>query len=90
MSEVVIVGPPDDAATAGLLRAVEKSHQPFLVVVRVDPASRQATKLAALLPWIGGYGMRSGRPTAYVCRNFACDAPTTDPAELAAKLASSR
>lgn len=28
-----------------------------------------------------GRPMRDGRATAYVCRNHACDAPTTDPAE---------
>lgn len=27
-----------------------------------------------------------GVPTAYVCRHFVCDAPTTDSAELAGKL----
>ncbi|NEC00915.1 hypothetical protein G3I58_23445, partial [Streptomyces anulatus] len=27
-----------------------------------------------------------GEPTAYVCRHFVCDAPTTDAAELAVKL----
>jgi uncharacterized protein YyaL (SSP411 family) len=30
--------------------------------------------------------LRDGRPTAYVCRHFRCDAPTTDPADLAATL----
>jgi uncharacterized protein YyaL (SSP411 family) len=90
MSEVVIVGPREEAATVRLLQAVEESHQPFLVLVRVDPASGEASRLAALLPWTLSYGMRGGRPTAYVCRNFACDAPTTDPRELAARLARSR
>jgi hypothetical protein len=90
MSEVVIVGPHEDAATVNLLQAVEQSHQPFLVLVRVDPASGEAARLEALLPWIVGYGLRGGRPTAYVCRNFACDAPTTDPVELDAKLARPR
>jgi hypothetical protein len=87
MSEVVIVGPRDDAGTTGLLRAVEQSYQPFVVLVRVDPEGGAASRLASLLPWVGSYTMRGGRPTAYVCRNFACGAPTTDPTELAAKLA---
>jgi len=30
---------------------------------------------------------RDGRATAYVCRDFACQAPADDPAELAVRLA---
>ncbi|WEH35588.1 thioredoxin domain-containing protein [Streptomyces sp. AM 4-1-1] len=30
--------------------------------------------------------LMGGEPTAYVCRHFVCEAPTTDPAELARKL----
>jgi len=33
---------------------------------------------------------RDGKPTAYVCRSYACDAPTTDPRTLAEQLASAR
>jgi hypothetical protein len=87
MSEVVIVGPRDDAATADLLRAVDSGYQPFVMLVRVDAGGDRASELAGLMPWIGGYTMRDGRPTAYVCRDFVCDEPTTDPAELAARLA---
>lgn len=90
MTEVVVVGPRDDGATVSLLREVEQSYQPFVTLVRVDPGTREAAKLAALLPWIGAYAMKDGRPTAYVCRNFSCDSPTTDPAELARKLAQTR
>jgi uncharacterized protein YyaL (SSP411 family) len=30
--------------------------------------------------------MRDGRATAYVCEGYACQAPTTDPEELAGQL----
>jgi uncharacterized protein YyaL (SSP411 family) len=86
LSEVVIVGPRDDGAAADLLQAVEQSYQPFVTLVRVEPGSGEAAGLATLLPWVAGYGMRGGRPTAYVCRNFACDTPTTDAGELARSL----
>ncbi|MFE0728634.1 thioredoxin domain-containing protein [Streptomyces antibioticus] len=33
-------------------------------------------------PLLAGRPLRDGEPTAYVCRNFTCDAPTTDPERL--------
>ncbi len=86
MSEVVVVGPREGAATADLLREVERSHQPFVTLVRVDPESEEGPRLANLIPWVAGYAMRDGRPTAYVCRDFACNQPVTEPADLAARL----
>ncbi|RFU86975.1 thioredoxin domain-containing protein [Streptomyces triticagri] len=38
------------------------------------------------LPLLADRPLVAGRAAAYVCRNFTCDAPTTDPGELAAKL----
>jgi uncharacterized protein YyaL (SSP411 family) len=38
------------------------------------------------LPLLADRPLVDGRPAAYVCRNFTCDAPVTDAQELAAKL----
>ena len=35
------------------------------------------------MPWIAQMKMLNNQATAYVCRGFACDAPSTDPAVLA-------
>ena len=35
-----------------------------------------------MLPFIGELTERAGKATAYVCSNFACQVPTTDPDQL--------
>jgi hypothetical protein len=37
-------------------------------------------------PLLADRPLTDGRPTAYVCRNFTCDAPTTDPERLRSAL----
>ena len=76
--QIVILGPRDSADTTALWTAAHKKYRPFAVVTRVDPADQPA--IAAHLPWIADMKMLDGKPTAYVCRGFACDAPSTDPA----------
>ena len=38
------------------------------------------------VPLLGGRALIDGRPTAYLCRDFACRLPVTDPAALLAQL----
>ena len=41
-------------------------------------------------PLLRDRALRDGRPTAYVCRDFVCGLPTTDPVELAHQLRATR
>ena len=41
-----------------------------------------------LLPLLAGREAIGGKPTAYVCRNYACDLPVTDRAALRRQLES--
>jgi uncharacterized protein YyaL (SSP411 family) len=79
--EIAIVGPPDDEATQRLLGAAMAGFRPHQVVA-CGPAGRKAPAV----PLLEDRGLVDGRPAAYVCRDFACQAPVTDPEALVAQL----
>ncbi|MHC4548331.1 MAG: thioredoxin domain-containing protein [Planctomycetota bacterium] len=74
--EIFVAGDPTDAATQALITAVWRNPDPNRVLALVTPG------LERLLPPARGKTPVDGKPAAYVCRNFTCDAPTTDPADL--------
>jgi uncharacterized protein len=79
--EVAIVGDPSDAGTAALRREVTGRLLPNAVVATAGPdAGTELTPLLADRPLV------DGQPAAYVCENFACLLPVTDPAALRAQL----
>ncbi|MFT4298063.1 MAG: thioredoxin domain-containing protein [Aeromicrobium sp.] len=71
--EVAVVGPP--GARGDLLRTVLMATSPGAVVVAGDEGLD--------VPLFASRASRDGRPTAYVCRGFVCQAPVTDPADFA-------
>jgi uncharacterized protein YyaL (SSP411 family) len=79
--QIVIVGQRDAADTRAMWLAANKGYRPFAVITLVDPSQQQA--LAAHMPWIAQMKMIDNKATVYVCRGFACDAPSTDPEALA-------
>ncbi len=90
--EVAVVGPSGDPGTEALRRVAVLSTAPGAVrAVGTGHAAtggrRAAPRIWDAVPLLEERPMVGGRPTAYVCRGFVCDRPTTDPAELAASLA---
>ncbi|MEV7883086.1 thioredoxin domain-containing protein [Streptomyces sp. NPDC002817] len=78
--EIAVVGPAlDDPGTKALHRTALLGTAPGAVVA-VGATGSDELPLLADRPLVGG------EPTAYVCRNFTCDAPTTDPDRLRAAL----
>ncbi|MCL7429920.1 thioredoxin domain-containing protein [Streptomyces sp. YS415] len=74
--EIAVVGPSlDDPATRTLHRTALLGTAPGAVVAVGAPDSDE-------LPLLAGRPLVGGEPAAYVCRNFTCDAPTTDPERL--------
>ena len=85
VAEVAIVGPLDDPVTQALVRVASGGYAPSRVVA-VSALDGDASAVALL----HDRPLREGRPTAYVCRGFACQAPVTEPGALAAQLAALR
>ena len=74
MKEVAIVGPDAEP----LVRTVRERFRPHVVLAGGEPDG---------VPLLEGRSAVDGRAAAYVCENFACRQPVTEPAELEELLA---
>jgi uncharacterized protein YyaL (SSP411 family) len=79
-SQIVIVGEPGEERTA-LERVVAKRYLPFSIQLTQAPAG-SADALGSRLPWLAAMKPVDGKPAAYVCSDFTCQAPVTTAAEL--------
>jgi uncharacterized protein len=75
--QIVIAGERTDSRVEALVDVVNGRFLPARVVLLADEQTR--TILGARLPWLAGMGPLDGKPAAYVCREHACDRPTSDP-----------
>jgi uncharacterized protein len=80
--QIVIAGKKDASETKVLLREVNRHFLPKAVLFLADGAEGQKyfgeknEAIRAMSPI-------DGKPAAYVCENFTCKAPVTDPKQLA-------
>jgi uncharacterized protein len=82
--EVAVVGAPDDPGRSALRRTALLSPSPGAVVAVGTPGEPENGD--GRVPLLAGRGLVDGRSAAYVCRNFVCDRPVTDAAELGARI----
>jgi hypothetical protein len=81
--EVALVGPPGGDGLQPMAAEVFTRYLPNLVVAGARAGDAAA---ARGLPLLEGRAAVDGKPTAYVCRNYACELPVTDPRALARQL----
>lgn len=85
--EVVIAGQPETKDTEAMVRALMQHYEPNKVVI-FRPGQEKRPRIVNLAPFTEAQLSLNGQATAYVCRNYACKAPTTDIDEMLAALTS--
>ncbi len=81
-AEVVLVGTPGSADLMALEHALFDRYLSWAVTIARDPEAPSSPRA----PWLASMGMRDGQARAYVCHQFTCQAPTSDPATLGREL----
>ncbi len=86
MLELAVMVPPSPSGHLELVRAVRGRHRPQLVVA----VGRAGEESAQGAPLVRDRASLGGLPTAFLCRGFQCELPTTDPVQLVAQLGPER
>ncbi len=83
--QIVIAGKPEAPDTRALLREVNLRFMPNLIVLLADGGAGQRF-FSGHVDFMKEVTPLNGQATAYLCENFVCQLPTTDPAALARML----
>jgi uncharacterized protein YyaL (SSP411 family) len=75
--EVSIVGDAGAAGTQALLDVCAAGYRPHQIIAFGEPGQEPVT-----VPILEGRGLIDGQATAYVCIDFVCQRPVTEPEEL--------
>jgi uncharacterized protein YyaL (SSP411 family) len=78
--QVALVGDSSDASLRALERVVAENYVPSLALAIGNGTDNKSVKL------LDDRAPMGGKATAYVCRGYTCDAPVTEPRELATQL----
>jgi len=81
--ELAFVGAPNDPELQALQIAVREVFLPHRVI-----ASSEGTGMRSGHPLLAGKGLVEGKAALYICRNFSCQHPLTDPLEVTEALLS--
>ena len=79
--EVVIVGDPHAEDTKAMVRTLRKAFVPSKAVI-LRPAGAETPDITRLAEFSKDLSRLNNKATAYVCRNFQCELPTTEPQQM--------
>jgi uncharacterized protein len=79
--ELAIIGTPAEAQASEFLEVVRTRYLPNRLLAVAPPGGQRQA-----MPLLRDRRAVDGKVTAYLCEGFVCQAPTTDPSELARQL----
>jgi uncharacterized protein len=84
--EMVVVGSSEHPETQAVLGRIQSLFLPDTVLIHRPTDAPKAAELAALCPYVEDQVAVDGKPTIYICENFACQQPLTDVEEAIRRL----
>ncbi|HKO61813.1 MAG TPA: thioredoxin domain-containing protein [Pyrinomonadaceae bacterium] len=81
--EIAVIGPASSVEKEALVKQIWQQYLPNKVVAQASP---DQTLGVAAVPLLRNRPQLAGKATVYVCENYTCQQPTTDPTELAKQL----
>jgi len=79
--EVIISGVPGTEDTKAMIGAIQTHYAPNAVVI-FRPSNEREPEIVEVAGFTRDVVTIEEKATAYVCTNYACDIPTTDPGEM--------
>lgn len=82
-AEIVLAGIPDDPVIQEMRKMIGERYLPnSIVIFHPVELTKTVSTVDEIIPLVQGKTAIGGKATAYVCENFACQAPVTKPDEL--------
>ncbi|MFM7840454.1 MAG: hypothetical protein ACKO9T_01115, partial [Nitrospira sp.] len=79
--ELAFIGSPAESRYEALRAEANRWYLPLRIIAHHDPQGPEPEH-----PLTAGKSLVNSTPALYVCRNFSCQAPLTDPATVGAAL----
>ncbi len=80
-SEVIIAGDLEKPDTLEMLRVLRKQFAPNKVVI-FRPEKSAQPDIEHIAPFVKSHFLLNGKATAFVCTNYTCNLPTSDPQKM--------
>ncbi len=83
--ELVVAGERNDPGLREILKILRATYLPQMTIL-FNQQGKEGGELATVAPGVVDKLSRDGKPTIYLCENFSCQEPITDPEELIERL----